>query len=140
MQICLSRLHVGVVILIQTKNFDTKLNFGLQKNLAIFRMESVVLQNQSVLYQLNSWQIAAMSTRFVRGFPVIAHSDVLLRERSMLVTETRLLYWQWSRQSREQYYTQHGSTAQGRSTCSQHQWRHYTTVLSGRHFVLCDSV
>jgi len=60
-------------------------------------MESVVLQNQSILYQLNSSQIAVMPTRFVRGFPIIAHSDVLLRERSMLVTATRLLYWQWSR-------------------------------------------
>ena len=55
-------------------------------------MESVVLQNQSVLYQLNSWQIAVMPTRFVRGFPAIAHSDVLLRGRSVLVTATRLLY------------------------------------------------
>ena len=91
MRNCLSRLHVGVVILIQTQNFDTKLNFGLRKNLTIFRMESVVLQNQSVLYYLNSWQIAAMTTRFVRGFPVIAHGDVLLRERSMLVTAKRLL-------------------------------------------------
>ena len=52
-----------------------------------------------------------MPTRFVRGFPLIAQSDVLLSERSMLVTATRLLYWQWSRQSSVQYYTQHGSAA-----------------------------
>ena len=77
---------------VQTQNFDTKLNFGLGKNLTIFRMDIVVLQIQSDLYQLNSWLIAAMPTRFARGFPVIAPSDVLLRESSMLVTATRLLY------------------------------------------------
>jgi hypothetical protein len=45
-----------------------------------------VLHNRRVLYKLNSWQIAAMPTLFVRGFPVITHSDVLLREGPMLVT------------------------------------------------------
>ena len=55
--------------------FDTKLSFGLLKNLTIFRRESVVrsgpvLHNQRDLHKLNSWQIAAMPNLFVRGFPV----------------------------------------------------------------------
>jgi hypothetical protein len=56
-----------------------------------------------------------MPTRVIRGLAVVAHGDVLLSERSMLVTAMRLLYGRWSRQPREQYYTQHGSATAGKN-------------------------
>jgi hypothetical protein len=63
--------------------FWSEIKFRItEKKFTIFRLDSAVVQNQNNLYQLNSWQIAEMPFRFVTGFPVTAHSDVLLSERS----------------------------------------------------------
>jgi hypothetical protein len=125
--------------------FDTKLNFGLGKNpydiqdgkcgpvrFGPSKSESFIQTE----FLANSCNADSLCQRL----PCDCSQRRPVERTFHACDSTRLLYWQWSRESSEQHYTQHGSSAQGRSTCSQHGWRHYTTVLYGRHFVLCVGV